>query len=441
MLLKKLSIHNFKSLRKVCFEPSPLSVIVGTNASGKTNFASAIHFLSEAYSLGLEKAVVNAGGYENIAYKKQKSSIAPIEFSITTEISFKKIIEHYEEVRKEKVNDSQTQELINTYKFLQMDFTHEFTFKSDEKVSSDFRVINENYKMALGVETPSEVIYKIKRLLNNKIKIEAHDILNEIVKSDEYQKLTQNLNFVEKYSISNQELLLKTNRFNMLFDFIASVFSGLVSSYAVYQLSTFVIRVEGVASPNPRMRKQGGNLPAMVDWLKRHYPAKWNQVLDGMREIMPTLKDIKVEHLHNNLLGLFFKEEGVRLAWNSENVSDGTIRALAMLVAAADPRNTLLVIEEPENSFHPWVLRTVLESLRKLSKNKNVVLTTHSPILVDMMRPEEVWVMYREKGESHLERLTRLDPTIQEKWTEGKTVLSNYLDAGFIGQAVPGGVF
>jgi AAA15 family ATPase/GTPase len=53
LILKKLTIHNFKSLRNVCFEPGPLSVLVGANASGKTNFVRAVQFLSEVYGYGL----------------------------------------------------------------------------------------------------------------------------------------------------------------------------------------------------------------------------------------------------------------------------------------------------------------------------------------------------------------------------------------------------
>ena len=72
MRLHRLEIHNYKSLRNVAIEPTPLSVFVGPNASGKTNLADAIDFLRHVYAWGLEKAVENKGGYENICYRDSR---------------------------------------------------------------------------------------------------------------------------------------------------------------------------------------------------------------------------------------------------------------------------------------------------------------------------------------------------------------------------------
>jgi AAA15 family ATPase/GTPase len=73
MRLRNLSIHNYKSLRHVSFAPTNMPVLVGPNASGKTNIADAIDFLSEVYTHGLEIAVAGKGGYENTAFRKQAS--------------------------------------------------------------------------------------------------------------------------------------------------------------------------------------------------------------------------------------------------------------------------------------------------------------------------------------------------------------------------------
>ena len=69
MFLKKLRIHNYKSLRNVCFTPEPFAALIGPNASGKSNFADAVHFLSEIYKHGLEPAIARKGGYENMVVR------------------------------------------------------------------------------------------------------------------------------------------------------------------------------------------------------------------------------------------------------------------------------------------------------------------------------------------------------------------------------------
>src|SRR3954451_22715517 len=86
MRLKRLEIRNYKSLRNVVIEPTPLTVLVGPNAAGKSNFADALDFLGEVYRSNLEGAVAKKGGYENICFRQIKRSTAPIRFRSVLEV-------------------------------------------------------------------------------------------------------------------------------------------------------------------------------------------------------------------------------------------------------------------------------------------------------------------------------------------------------------------
>src|SRR3712207_1270278 len=87
MRLLRLEIHNYKSLRNVAIEPTPLAVFVGPNGAGKTNLADALDFLAHAYRWDLESAVAQKGGYENICYRDSRRSKDPIQFRIVTELT------------------------------------------------------------------------------------------------------------------------------------------------------------------------------------------------------------------------------------------------------------------------------------------------------------------------------------------------------------------
>lgn len=424
MILKKLRIHNFKSLRNVTFEPSPLSVLVGPNASGKTNFASAVHFLSEVYSQGLENAVRRAGGFENIAFRKQRRARAPIEFEIEFEINVNEIRGFY--------NPDGDK--------LKYTLSHKFSLtSSSSEIKGDFKVQKESFSLR---EPPvinrklnwSADVFELSRQKNKITYINSRKE-NPLFNPDYWKEDLDYLNL--SFALQGQELAAN----NSILRQSAPGFFFVASQFAVYRALPSFARIPGIPTPNPKLLPTGENLPALVDWLQRNYPKKWETVMSGMRDVLPTLTDISVEQLYNKTQGLFFHEEGIGTAWTSEDVSDGTIQALALLTAAADPRHTLLLIEEPETSAHPWVLRTIIEHLRELSKDKNVILTTHSPILVDMLSPNEIWILWRENGESHMKKLTEIDRDIQKRWLEGKATLSTYLDSGAIGQAVPGGVF
>lgn len=118
-------------------------------------------------------------------------------------------------------------------------------------------------------------------------------------------------------------------------------------------------------------------------------------------------------------------------------MSDGTILTLAMLCAVADPRKTLVFIEEPENSVHPWIIREILAFLNQISKNKNIVITTHSPTIIDSVHPAKIWTIARTKGVSELQRLIDLDSKIERDWENGEYKISEFIDSGLIPKIVP----
>jgi predicted ATPase len=86
--------------------------------------------------------------------------------------------------------------------------------------------------------------------------------------------------------------------------------------------------------------------------------------------------------------------------------SDGTLKMLAYLTVLSDPNPPQLIgIEEPENHLHPRLLPELVEECRAASANTQLMVTTHSPFFVDGLKPEELWVLYRdEKGHTQAKR-------------------------------------
>lgn len=82
MRLLEIGIRNYKSLRDVTFRPGPLSVLVGPNAAGKSNFCDALDFIEAMYEWGLQAAVMQHGGYENIRYRSMGESPSPVGFRL-----------------------------------------------------------------------------------------------------------------------------------------------------------------------------------------------------------------------------------------------------------------------------------------------------------------------------------------------------------------------
>lgn len=390
MRLKRLEIRNYKSLKDVAIEPTPLAVFVGPNAAGKTNLADALDFLGHTYRWDLESAVAQKGGYENICYRDARRSKDPIRFRIVSDLTLGSL-DLFALSPQERVERGDG--------IFFLDHLFEFRAKS-RGIQSPFAVESERI-VVLSPEL-SEEVFRASRT-----ELDPDDRL--------------------RYGISDSVLMLKG------LPFLASELRRI----RVFQLNPRSCRELGVPTPNPDLDRFGGNLPAAFASLKKGHPQEYAQVLEIVRRINPAVEDIDTDLTHTKTLALFVKEKGINRPWTSEDISDGTIQTIALLVAVFDPRTSLVVIEEPENSVHPWALRNLVEAFRVASEKKQILLTTHSPILIDQLKPEEVWVVRKPGTETKIDPLLSLDPSLEEAWGQGKFTLSEYLDSGAVPEAVP----
>jgi len=82
----------------------------------------------------------------------------------------------------------------------------------------------------------------------------------------------------------------------------------------------------------------------------------------------------------------------------SKYASDGTMKMLAYLTVLNDPEPPRFIgIEEPENFLHPRLLPELAEECRAAAESSQLLITSHSPFLLNAMRPEEVRVLYRDE--------------------------------------------
>lgn len=126
---------------------------------------------------------------------------------------------------------------------------------------------------------------------------------------------------------------------------------------------------------------------------------------------------------------LFMVEEGGRQI-PVGRLSDGTLRYLGLLAILLDPEPpTLIAIEEPELGLHPDVIPRLAELLLEASERTQLVVTTHSRLLVDALSgvPESIVVCSKENGETRMERLSADDLSewlknysLGELWSKGE---------------------
>ena len=427
MKLEKLTIKNFKSLADVTIEPSDLTVIIGPNGSGKTNLANAFAFLKEVYANGLETAVQRSGGFENIASARQnRSKFSGIEFSITYKSKFSEFFDDVDFLtRLDRKSEDRKVFISNSHD--QIDITHGFSINSDgTNLESNFIVAKEYI-----------YIERKKRKLFSLEKIRGRDVKTFV--DQEELPLQKFIDLMPLFNPIDESSNLELWALKFPLEYIIKGIRDSTSQWSIYQLLPNTAKAPGVPTPNPILSFYGSNLPILVDYIVRKESETWQLIIDTMRRVIPTLENITTGYLYNKTVGLFFHEEGFDRPWNAEEVSDGTILTLAMLCSVNDPRTTLVFIEEPENSLHPWILRELLQNFKGVAEKKDIMVTTHSPTLIDMVAPNDIWCISKADRKTQLNRLTDIAENLQSDWEAGIYKTSDYLDSGLVAQAIPGG--
>lgn len=163
-----------------------------------------------------------------------------------------------------------------------------------------------------------------------------------------------------------------------------------------------------------RVLEDFSNLPARLAVLKRS-PATKKRLLESLSEVAPGFSDVEIIPEGGQLR--LYLTEGERNV-PAHRLSDGTLRFLSLLAILIDPgRASLVLIEEPELGLHPDVLPALRDLLVEASGRVQLVVTTHSTQLVDAMTEHADAVVVCEK-DGGTSRLTRLQPSQIERWRE-----------------------
>lgn len=424
MRLLEVGIKNFKSLRDVTFKPGDLSVLIGPNGAGKSNLCEALDFIGEMYRTSLDEAMISHGGYEGLVYRGGGQSRQPIHFSVSAALD----ADDLKQSRGEQAGG---------------DVLHNVTIRHQVTIDPGSGESDEPYYF--NVESiQCEAIVKPGKQSEMVIRI-ARDGETIRVDTSEYMRShLRRLPNVYDDSIDDffETVISPNGTTPMLWTFETIILPAIpirssLGAMTVFDLSPSKLRELGVRTRTPRLNRDGSNFPPVLSSIKTHDPGAFGAIMGTLSTIMPTLQDVDVVKTAGDRLGLVFSEAGVDGLWTAADVSDGTVRALGLLTSLFNRGSKVVIVEEPENSLHPWAIGQFIEACRLASKTKQVILTTHSPVVVDQLKPEEVWVVAKPGAETSIDRLVDLDPVAQTGWEEGQFILSEYLDSGIVPGSVP----
>ncbi len=184
------------------------------------------------------------------------------------------------------------------------------------------------------------------------------------------------------------------------------------------------------AGAKEHLSRTGENLANVVQYLSEEHPDVLQSVLDRVASRIPGLQKVESRRTEDGRLALRFKDGPFEDPFLAKFVSDGTIKMFAYLVLLSDPDPPpFLCIEEPENGLHSRLLPILAEELRAHAAKTQIFVSSHSPYFVNALRPEELWIMDRDRthGFATIERadkvggvpeFIRFGASLGNLWTE-----------------------
>ncbi len=175
---------------------------------------------------------------------------------------------------------------------------------------------------------------------------------------------------------------------------------------------------------NQYLRSDGGNLSAFLYMLRETRRPYYKRIILTIRQIMPFFDDFILERgrLNENYIVLNWKEKNSDLIFGPHQLSDGSLRMMALVTLLFQPEEFLpdvILIDEPELGLHPYALDTIASLIRHASEYSQVIIATQSADLMDYFEPDEIIIAERPDKETIFKRL---DAKKLKEWREEYTM-------------------
>ena len=172
------------------------------------------------------------------------------------------------------------------------------------------------------------------------------------------------------------------------------------------------VRLSRDLNDNRFLRSDAGNLASYLYALGQGFPGHYHRIVETIRQVFPQFQDFDLapDRLQPNSIRLAWRERGSDYLFGPHQLSDGTLRAMALITLLLQPEDDLpdiLIVDEPELGLHPFAIGVLASLLRGVAAaGRQVLVATQSPLLVDHFEPQDIVVVERPDRETTLRRLS-----------------------------------
>ena len=355
MSIKRIIVGNYKSIEHLDLQLNPLAVFVGPNNAGKSNILDCFLFLSDFVKTGAD-AAKKRGGFEQIVFNGDLARKISIELQGSIQIKTKeRLYRYFIEFEGDRWGNCHNKQEI---------FSHK-RGKGEQKL----------------LEFPSED--------------------NMAIAWDETGKRTGGIGAGRDksylYHFSDQV------RYPIL-----GHFSNEVQNWGSFNLLPPLMRSPLPVRKDFQLQPWGENLSVVLHGLQTEHPGKFKEIEDILKSAIPELEELSTG-LTSHEQGQTYiriKEKDLKTIIPSWGISDGSLHLLGYLAPLYLPTPPPLVcFEEPENYVHPRLLELIVDLLKSSSETTQLLVSTHSPYLVDFLKPQDLIIVEKKGGRTQIKRI------------------------------------
>ncbi|MGW3212300.1 AAA family ATPase [Streptomyces parvus] len=373
--LLELHVENFRSLRDVTVPLGPLTVLVGPNGVGTSNVLKVFDFLADIIRTDLQPALDTRGGFDEVAFwggaKPPTFMRVQLKATWTSNSTLNAPDEYSLTIRRRSLPSNRdssraayTLSREESFQFKRKQGRgRRITISGEEARVLDRRAGKEQDSGSFGIRRLSSGLSTLPRL-------------GPADGGDEVTRVADRLSSFRVFDVDVAAARMPTR-----------------------------LRVADLATLSPHAE----NLAAFLIHLSGRDEI-WESLVEDARQVLPQLENIEFEEVGGSTdqLTVVLREHGLRRLTPLADASYGTVRLLGLLALLYDPHPPAFTcIEEIDHGLHPQALELVVQRLREASERTQFIVATHSPALVNRLRPDEFVVCDRdEEGASIIPALT-----------------------------------
>lgn len=356
-MIERIIIENFKSICKLDLELKPINILIGSNGAGKSNFVSFFKLANRIFENKLQEYIGN--NFDKLLYFGRKRS-------------------------------------NNIYGLLDFENKYVFEFRLTHSENSNTGQID-SYNFGWNAQLDNSKNYPEWAMLQ----------------SQRGKSFESGLDKTRKPEGGNYPFVEPLNNYLKTFKIYHFPDTGKDSP----------LKRMNELNDNRYLRESGENLAAYLYYIQERHLKDFTSIENQIRSVAPFFGsfDLYPDRLNENQIELRWLEKGSDAYFNAYDLSDGTLRFMALTTLLLQPDlPKTIIIDEPELGLHPFAINKLAAMMKQAAaKGSQVIVSTQSVNLVDNFEPEDIITVDRKDDQSVFRRL---DSEELRDWLEDYTL-------------------